>query len=107
MIRIDHSSARGLLMGGAGRKGIPMRLLSLALLSGLAALVATAAGAAPVSPIELHVDYGGVYYNTYNQNDLGCAAGSGENFECSGSNFNMGDLTLKSWSLSFDRDPVQ
>jgi len=84
-----------------------MRPLSLVLLSGLAALVASAAGAAPVSPIELHVDYGGVYYNTYGPNDLGCAAGGGESFGCSGTNFNMGDMTLNSWNLSFDPDPVQ
>jgi uncharacterized membrane protein len=82
-----------------------MRSLSLlSVLSGL--LVASAAGAAPVSPFEMHVSYGGVYYGTYDQTQLGCSAGAGETFGCQGTDFNMGDLTMNSWSFTLDADPV-
>jgi hypothetical protein len=84
----------------------PMRKLSL-LSFAFGLLAAFAAGAAPVSEFDMHVSYGGVYYGSYDETQLGCSAGSGENFVCSGNNLNMGDLTLNNWSLTLDRDPVQ
>jgi hypothetical protein len=82
-----------------------MRKLSLlSFVFGL--LAATAAGAAPVSPFDIHVSYGGVYYGTYDQSQLGCSPGAGDTFTCQGNDFNMGDMTLNSWSFTLDTDPV-
>jgi hypothetical protein len=54
----------------------------------------------------MSVHIGGGYYGTYNQTQLGCSPGAGEVFGCSGSSLNMGDLTLNSWNMTFDVDPV-
>ena len=80
------------------------KLSLLSFVSGL--LAASAAGAAPVSPFDIHVSYGGVYYGTYDQTQLGCHSGTGETFGCDGTNFNMGDMTMNSWSFTLDADPV-
>ena len=73
-------------------------------MSGL--LVAASASAAPVSPVGLGIWIGGAYAGGYDETDLGCAAGSGDTFVCSGSNLVLGDITLNSWNMTFDNDPV-
>ncbi|HEY8153637.1 MAG TPA: PEP-CTERM sorting domain-containing protein [Myxococcota bacterium] len=69
-------------------------------------LLATSASAAPVSPVGLEIWVDGVYGGNYNQTALGCVPGTGDWFVCSGSGLVVGDLTLNSWNMSFDVDPV-
>jgi hypothetical protein len=69
-------------------------------------LVAASATAAPVSPVELQIWIGGAYNSTYNETNLGCAPGTGETFVCSGAGLVVGDITLNSWNMTFDSDPV-
>jgi hypothetical protein len=79
----------------------------LLLLSGLALLVASAAGAAPVTPgTYLSVSVDGVPSGEYYQGQLGCTPGGGDTFNCSGSNLAVGTLNIDSWNMTFDSDPV-
>jgi len=73
-----------------------------------ALLLAASASAAPVSPVDMGVWVGGVYANTYDETDLGCASGPGEIFVCNSplGGLTVGDLRLDSWSMTFDSDPV-
>jgi hypothetical protein len=68
--------------------------------------MASGASAAPVSPVGLEILIGGVSGGTFDQNALGCVPGAGETFVCSGSGLVVGDLTLDSWNMTFDVDPV-
>jgi hypothetical protein len=62
--------------------------------------------AAPVTPdTNLRVLINGVESGSYYQGALGCAAGSGDTFNCSGSGLTVGTLTLDSWNMTFDSDP--
>ena len=70
------------------------------------ALLAGTAGAAPVSPVHLDVFVGGVHSGYYDETLLGCGAGSGDTFVCSGTNLVVGSLTLNNWNMTFDVDPV-
>ena len=83
-----------------------MRSISLLLSGLLVVLVASAAGAVPVSPVDLTVRIGGAYYGSYDQSQLGCTPGAGDTFGCAGSDIDMGELNLDSWSMTFDPDPV-
>jgi hypothetical protein len=69
-------------------------------------LAAAAAGAAPVSPVEMEVAIDGYYSGSYDETQLGCAPGAGDTFVCQGSNFTVGNLRLDSWNMSFDVDPI-
>jgi hypothetical protein len=62
--------------------------------------------AAPVSEgTNLQVFVNGVESGNYYSSALGCAAGSGDLFSCSGSGLTIGSLTLDSWTMTFDTDP--
>jgi hypothetical protein len=69
-------------------------------------LLAASASAAPVSPVDLGIFIGGVYDSTYDETDLNCAPGPGDTFVCVGGGLVVGDLTLNSWNMTFDIDPV-
>jgi len=75
-------------------------------ISGL--LFAASASAAPVSPVELGIFIGGVYDSSYDETDLGCAAGPGDTFVCTSpvGGLTVGDLKLDNWNMTFDNDPV-
>ena len=84
-----------------------MRSLRLILLSGSALLLASAAGAAPVTPgTYLDVAIDGVPSGQYYQGQLGCTSGAGATFNCSGTGLVVDTLTIDSWSMNFDSDPV-
>ena len=85
-----------------------MRSLRALLLASAAcfSLVAASASAAPVSPVDLGIWVNGVYDSTYDETDLLCAPGAGDTFVCTGGGLVVGDLTLNSWNMTFDIDPV-
>ena len=63
-----------------------MRQLRSALWFGAFSLwLSGAATAAPVSPVSLDISINGVDAGSYDQSQIGCVAGSGESFNCSGS----------------------
>jgi len=62
--------------------------------------------AAPVTAgTSLQVSINGVDSGSYYSSSLGCAAGDGNSFSCSGSGLTVGTLTLNSWNMTFDTDP--
>ena len=70
-----------------------MRSISL-LLSGLSAvLLASAAGAAPVSDVDMTVRIDGAYYGSYDETQLGCSAGAGDTFWKFGRMFRASPVT--------------
>jgi hypothetical protein len=56
--------------------------------------------------VSLNVFVAGAPSGYYDETQLGCAPGSGDTFVCSGANLVVGDLTLNSWNMTFDNDPV-
>ena len=82
------------------------RAIFFAVTAGLSLLAAGSASAAPVSPVHLEIWAEGGFYGYYNETQLGCAAGSGDTFVCSGGGVVVGSLSLDSWNMSFDNDPV-
>jgi hypothetical protein len=84
-----------------------MRSLGLGLWSLSAVLVASAAAAAPVSPVNLAIRVGDYYAGQLDETQLGCSPGSGETFNClSTTGYSVSDLRIDSWSMTFDADPV-
>ncbi len=79
----------------------------LRLLLPLSALLLANPAAANHIPFELQVYENGSLMGDYSQSTtwLGCTD-SGNTSTCNGGSQDVGDLTLDSWSLSFDNDPV-
>lgn len=72
-------------------------------------LFASAASANHVAPLELEVMIGGATAGVYTEDDLGCTPTVGDNYECTGSNFEIGGssgISLDSWDLLLNPDPV-
>jgi hypothetical protein len=85
-----------------------MRHLRLFLVLGAFGLwLSGAASAAPVSPVSLQIVVGGVEAGTYDQTQIGCTPGAGEQFHCGGSGQFGGQYGMNmTWDMNFDSDPV-
>lgn len=74
------------------------------LYTGLAAGVSSAA---PVSPVSLQINVDGVLAGTYDESQIGCGAGSGQSFHCTGTSQFGGQYGMNmTWDMTFDADPV-
>ncbi len=72
----------------------------------LAALCVTSLAAGPAAAVSftLKVTQAGSYQGTFDETDLGC--GNGNTANCAGGGVMAGDLSLDSWSVLVDSDPV-